>query len=218
LSDVADQIASQKRLDEYEQMLSITAHNLREPLRQILTYAQLIRQDHQAELSDPVAGYVEHIERHGRRLSNLVDGLTELSVLSSRALRLRHTDLSIALQGAIFRLSSEIETSRARVENKRLMTVEADDEIVTTVLQHLLGNAIKFHTHGSPPLIQLRAESEHGEVTISVKDDGIGIDPDKIEKCFGLFQRLNARSDFPGEGVGLAYCKRRSSSMAEESG
>jgi light-regulated signal transduction histidine kinase (bacteriophytochrome) len=129
------------------------------------------------------------------------------SRVNSRAQPLAPTDAHAALGEALANLSLNIKEAGAIVTNDELPTVKVDHSQLVQVFQNLIGNAVKFHGP-EPPRVHVRAERGGGEWTFSVRDNGIGIAPEHFERIFVLFQRLHARADHPGTGIGLAVCRR----------
>jgi len=117
------------------------------------------------------------------------------------------TDAEQVLNLTLKNLQKAIEESKAEITHDPLPTVIVDEVQLVQVFQNLIGNAIKFHGD-EPPRIHVSAEKGQNEWIFSVRDNGIGIDPQYAEKIFGIFQRLHNARDYPGAGIGLAVCKR----------
>jgi len=192
---------------EVEKLLSVTTHNLREPLRHVLAYTQLLHSEHLGEVHGDAADYLRQIEKGARRMEAILNGLSTLSNLNTRELQLQPTGLKRIVDGARLHLSKQIQASGAQVRAGSLPAVLTDEGIATEAVQHLLDNAIKF-CRDSVPEIEISATSDGETVTVAIRDNGIGVGEPYREKCFGLFKRLHSQSDYPGEGVGLAYARK----------
>jgi light-regulated signal transduction histidine kinase (bacteriophytochrome) len=116
-------------------------------------------------------------------------------------------DANVVLGAVRANLSVAIEDVGALVTNEELPTVVADQTQLSQLLQNLIANAIKFHG-AKPPRIHVAARERAAEGVFSVRDNGIGIDPEYFDRIFAIFQRLHVAADYPGTGIGLAVCKR----------
>ncbi|MEO8028880.1 MAG: ATP-binding protein, partial [Bryobacteraceae bacterium] len=144
----------------------------------------------------------------GNRLSAILDGLSKLSNIAHRELHLRKVELRTVLLGAQLQMSNKVSNSGMRILSDSLPSVHADEEVMTEVVCQLLDNALKFRSESNLE-VEVKAErNTDGEVLVSVRDNGIGVEPAYHQKCFMLFKRLHSQSEYPGEGVGLAYCKK----------
>jgi len=113
----------------------------------------------------------------------------------------------MVLQDALTNLKLAIEECRAVITHDPLPTVMADDAQLIQLFQNLIGNAIKFHGE-QPPCVHISAERREKNWLFSIRDNGIGIDPQYSERIFIIFQRLHSKSEYPGSGIGLALCKK----------
>lgn len=138
----------------------------------------------------------------------LINDLLTYSRVSTRAKPFEPTDCSAILNHALSNLRVASEESEATITFDDLPIVEADATQLTQVFQNLISNAIKFHKTDMPPCIHISAERQGDEWLFSVRDNGIGIAPEHIERIFLIFQRLHTREEYPGTGIGLAVCKK----------
>jgi light-regulated signal transduction histidine kinase (bacteriophytochrome) len=137
----------------------------------------------------------------------LIKDLLEYSMVSVKGKVLRPVNCSVALEQALNNLRSAIEESGAGVTYDLLPTIIGDEAQLSRLFQNLIGNAIKFQGKG-PSKIHISAHREENEWIFSIRDSGIGIDPEQAKRIFAIFQRLHSRQEYPGTGVGLAICKR----------
>jgi len=121
---------------------------------------------------------------------------------------IRLTECGQALDQALGNLTTAIEETGAQVSRGQLPTVPAIASQLALLFQNLVGNAIKFRRKDNPVRIQVGAEPQGDMWLLWVKDNGIGIDPQYLERIFLIFQRLHTRPEYPGTGIGLALCKR----------
>lgn len=141
------------------------------------------------------------------RMQGLINDLLAYSRVSTRGREPAAADSEQALAEALQNLRAAIEESGASVSHAPLPPVFADRTQLVQLFQNLVGNAVKFHS-AAPPLIRVSAECREGQVLFSVSDNGIGIDPAQSDRIFLIFQRLHARKEYPGTGIGLAVCKK----------
>ncbi|OYW29560.1 MAG: hypothetical protein B7Z51_07090 [Methyloversatilis sp. 12-65-5] len=204
-----------RTLDELErsnmglqQFVHVASHDLREPINSILNFAKLLARDrHQAD-SERIDRYIDFILRGGERLRTLVNDLLSFVRIDNSEARLDRVDLNESIEDTRQVLSDAIEKAGATLHVTALPVVRGDRTLLGLLLQNLVSNALKFHRPDEAPVIRIRAESDEHELRIQVIDNGIGIAHGFHEKIFGVFQRLHARSEYDGTGLGLALSRR----------
>ncbi len=192
---------------EMEQFAYIASHDLREPLLTIKNYVELLAEENVGTLDKDSEEYLVRISRASNRMDELIKGLLDYSRLS-KLKELQNVDCNEVLNQVLADLNSLIESSGAKITVMHLPTLMAYPLDFKQLLQNLLMNAIKFRRKDSIPEIQVSAEKLRGAWTFRVSDNGIGIEEADKEKIFGLFQRVHSRNEYPGSGIGLAYCKK----------
>jgi len=198
----------QLREKEIEKLLSVTSHNLREPLRHVLSYTQLLQYELAADIKPEAAEFLRQIHQSARRLEAIIDGLSAISSLDSREANIRPLDLKRVIDEARLQLAKPVKAAGARIRLEgSFPAVLGDSAILADAVQHLLDNALKFRGEAAPE-IEIRAGEEDGQVSVSIADNGIGVKEQYREKCFGLFKRLHSQAEYPGEGIGLAYARK----------
>jgi PAS domain S-box-containing protein len=191
----------------WQQFAYVTSHDLQEPLRAIGSYLQLLERRYKDRLDVDAGHYIARSIAGVKRMQTLIDDLLAYSRVVSRPRELQPLDCSATLNNALANLETAIKESGAVIVASDLPTVRADATQLTQVFQNLIGNAIKFRS-GESPKICVAAVHQSGEWLFSVRDNGIGIDPQYHERIFGVFQRLHTAQVYPGTGIGLAICKR----------
>jgi len=199
---------------ELEQFAYVASHDLQEPLRMVSSYTQLIARRYRGQLDADADEFIAFAVDGANHMQQLINDLLAYSRVSTRGQPFAATDCHAVLGQVRANLSAAIQESGALVTNDELPTVMADEAQLVQLFQNLIGNAIKFHTPGEPPRVHISAKKtsevfETSEVwTFAVRDNGIGIDPQYHERIFVIFQRLHAREEYPGTGIGLAICQR----------
>ncbi len=201
-------LAEQKRHhEEFRQFTYAVAHDLREPIRMIVSYAQLLDRRYQGQLDGDGVEFMRHIMDATQRMDRLLaDLLTYSHQFRSVDQPLEQVQPEGALQGAVLMLDAAIRESGAQVTNDPLPSVQFDFAQLTQLFRQLLSNSICFRAV-DPPKIHVSALETGDAIQFSVRDNGIGIDPRYHEQIFGVFKRLHGR-EFPGSGMGLAISKR----------
>jgi signal transduction histidine kinase len=192
---------------ELEQFAYVASHDLQEPLRKVSSFAQLLSAQYKGKLDADADEFIGYMVDGASRMQTLIQNLLAYSRLGRKGQSFAPANGSAVLRQALTNLQGAIEESGAVVTSAPLPTVLADEGQLVQLFQNLIGNAIKF-CGANKPLIQVRAEPNGPAWTFSVRDNGIGIDPQFAERIFVIFQRLHSREEYPGTGIGLALCKK----------
>ncbi|MBI3697478.1 MAG: PAS domain-containing protein [Acidobacteria bacterium] len=192
---------------ELEQFAYVAAHDLQEPLRTVASFSQLLAQRYAGQLDAQADRFIEQVVSGARRMRQLIDDLLMYSRLARGESHLQPTDTADVFRASLESLQAAVAESGAMVTADPLPTVTVDPTQVGQLFQNLLSNAIKFRGP-DPPRIHFSAERKGAEWVFSLRDNGIGIDPQYCERIFKVFQRLHGKREYPGTGIGLAACKR----------
>jgi signal transduction histidine kinase len=192
---------------ELEQFAYVASHDLQEPLRMVGSYTQLLARRYQGKLDKDADEFIGFAVDGVSRMQLLINDLLTYSRVGSRGKEPQPTDSGVALGRALHSLTLAVEDSKGSVTHDALPVVEADDRQLEQLFQNLVGNAVKYHGD-EPPHVHISAECSKGWCTFSIKDNGIGIEPQYYERIFQVFQRLHTRKDYSGTGIGLAVCKK----------
>ncbi len=194
---------------DLERFAYIASHDHQEPLRMIASFAGLLETKYKDNIDPEANEYIEFVVSGAKHLSNMIKDMLEYSRINTRTRPPELADSETILTQALRNLRLTIEETQAEITHDPLPQVLADRTQLTQVFQNLVGNAIKFRKDGVTPKIHVSAKVTDGKCLFSVKDNGIGIDPQYNNRIFVAFQRLHARRDkYPGTGIGLAVVKR----------
>jgi light-regulated signal transduction histidine kinase (bacteriophytochrome) len=192
---------------ELEQFAYVASHDLQEPLRAVNSYAQLIARKYQGNLDAKADKYIGYIMEGATRMQQLINDLLDFSRVGTRGKELKPTDCEAVLSQVRDNLKVAIAESNAVVTHEPLPTVMGDETQLIQLLQNLISNAIKFRRE-EPPRVHVSAVQREKEWAFEVRDNGIGMESEYFERIFMIFQRLHSRSEYPGNGIGLANCKK----------
>jgi light-regulated signal transduction histidine kinase (bacteriophytochrome) len=196
---------SNRRLEQFAYVVS---HDLQEPLRMVVSYLSLVEERYGDRLDEDGREFLAYAVDGAERMGEMVDGLLELSRIETGGDSFQQVELDEVLADVRRDLELRIRESNATVEVERLPRVEGDEDQLRQLFQNLVSNAVEY-SGDEPPRVTVSAERNGDSgVTVSVRDEGIGIDPDQTDRIFQLFQRLHARDEYSGTGIGLALCKR----------
>ncbi len=206
LRRASEELARSNR--ELEQFAYIASHDLQEPLRMVNGFLGLLQMRHGDALGEEGAEYVRMATEGANRMAQLINDLLVYSRVQMRPLEPTATDLNAAFDQAAANCSASIEESQAQITRDHLPTVRVDPLQATQLLQNLIGNAVKFRRQGVRPEVHVSARLADGAWAVSVRDNGIGIEPTAYDRIFQPFRRLHSHQEYPGTGVGLAICKK----------
>ncbi len=201
----ASELARSNR--DLEQFAYVASHDLQEPLRAVAGCVRILQRRYEGELDEPADELIGHVVDGASRMQAIIEGLLALSRVGTRGGEMTPVSSTEAVQNALRNLDSTIQDSGAEITMDELPILQADPVQLTLLFQNLIGNAIKFRGD-QPPRIHIGAERSGACWSVSVKDNGIGIDPRYFERIFVIFQRLHTRAEYPGTGIGLAICQR----------
>ncbi|WP_449406479.1 sensor histidine kinase [Natronorubrum sulfidifaciens] len=211
LRDITARVEYQRKLEEsnerLEQFAYAASHDLQEPLRMVTSYLQLLEDRYADDLDANGEEFIEFAVDGAERMREMIDGLLEYSRVETQGDPFEPVDLARVVTDVRMDLQFQIEDSGAKITTDELPQVYGDDGQLRHVFQNLLSNAIEY-SGDEPPRVHIAAERVGHEWRISVRDEGIGIDTDDVERIFEVFQRLHSYEEYEGTGIGLALCKR----------
>ncbi len=203
-----------------EQFAYIASHDLQEPLRKIRAFGGRLADKYESQLDGKGTDYLNRMQNAAERMQTLINDLLKYSRVARNQAPLQETELNDVIRGVIDDLETTIRESDASVFVDELPVVSGDPLQLRQLFQNLLTNALKFVPSERTPEIKIWAEypDQNGtdkqenefvrQVSVKIRDNGIGVDERYKERIFGLFERLHGRSEYSGTGIGLAICKR----------
>ncbi len=194
---------------ELEEFASIASHDLREPLRKIRGFGDLLSRKWSDCLGDEGRDYLMRITNASRRMGELIDALAGYSRVTTCANPFLPVDLHRVVRDVASDLEFCIKRNDGRIEVGELPTIMADEAQMRQLFQNLVANALKYQPEGNKPFIRIYATTEDENCRIYVEDNGIGFEQEHAERIFKPMERLHGRSGlYPGTGMGLAICKK----------
>lgn len=202
---------------DLQQFTFVASHDLKEPLRKILFFGNLVKD--RSGLDEQTSKYLDKILQSAGRMSSLISDLLSFARLSE-ASKFELTDLNKLVSDILVDLELSIAEKKASITVHKLLSIEVIPGLMRQLFQNMISNALKFSKPGVQPKIEVSSEfinqptvdsaaSKNGAFCrITVKDNGIGFDEKYAEKIFTIFQRLNAKEEYEGTGIGLAIAKK----------
>jgi PAS domain S-box-containing protein len=193
---------------ELQQFAYIASHDLQEPLRAISGFTELLDKRYKGQMDDRADKYINFIIDGTKQMNQIIFDLLEYSRVQTKAHEFGLIDMNSSLKQALRNLQASIKEKDAIITTDPLPKLSADGIQITQLFQNLIGNALKFQKPENTPEIHVSAREQGDNWVFSVTDNGIGIDPQYTERIFKIFQRLHAKGEYEGTGIGLAICRR----------
>ena len=191
---------------EFEEFVSRAAHNLRESLRDVASFSQLMAETYAGRLDSDAGVFLGRIRDGAARMQSLLIDVVDYWATDAGNRQPSPTDMEAVLRQALLSTDKQITERSAIVTHDPLPQVRGDFEILAKVLHHLIRNAIEY-CGTPPPRVHISSRRVDLELVFSVEDNGPGIDPAFTGRIFGSFKRLHGK-EHPGSGLGLAFCKK----------
>jgi PAS domain S-box-containing protein len=192
---------------ELEQFAYVASHDLKEPLRAVSSFTDLLARRYADRLDATAREFISYITAGAAQMHRLIDDLMAYSRTGTQRVVQEITDGATLVERALMALKPATEETAAVVSYDPLPTVVGDPHQLIRVFENLIGNAIKYHSHESPR-VHISAQRSGEDWVFCVRDNGIGFAPKHAERIFVMFQRLHTRDEYPGTGIGLAICKK----------
>jgi len=197
----------QRTNKELEHFAYVASHDLREPLRKISNFTELLADRYRGQLDEKADKYIWFVVDGAKRMDRLIEDLLAYSRAGRAELIWEATSAEQVVRLAVSDLEKFLEENSAEVTYSDLPIIQANPVQLGQLMRNLIQNAVKFRGEDSPH-VHVSARNTGNEWVFSVIDNGIGIDPEHWERIFGIFQRLHTRSEQTGTGIGLAISKK----------
>lgn len=215
--DITEQKIAEEKLKEaienlarsnkdLEQFAYIASHDLQQPLRMVESYTQLLVRRYKDKLDQDANDFIGFVVDGVKRMQGLINNLLDYSRVTTRGKPLLPTDCNQILQQVLTDFQEKITERKAEITYDKLPVINADEIQIAQLFQNLISNAIKFCEKN--PKVHIGIKDEKDEWIFSVSDNGIGIAAEHFDHVFVIFQRLVTEEQYPGNGMGLAICKR----------
>ncbi len=198
----------ERKNKELEQFAYVASHDLREALQTTSGFVQLLRKQYHGRLDPTADQYIDYVVQASGRMKTLIKDLLDYSRIG-RGNESRQVDCNVIVQEVLADLHNVIVENGVYIKMSPMpLLYNAHATELKSLFQNLVSNSIKFRKPGITPVIHIDAQQLNGFWQFSVKDNGIGIEDQYLERIFVIFQRLHNRSTYDGSGIGLAHCKK----------
>lgn len=192
---------------ELERFAYITSHDLREPLRMITSFLQLLQKRYEDQLDQDANEFIGYAVDGAKRLDVMTNDLLQYSKITNKKREFRPINFEDVLDHALTNLKVQIEENNAVITHDPLPTINGDEYLKIQLFQNIIGNAIKYRSQETPK-IHISVIKEPTQYLFSIKDNGIGMSPKHLDQIFTIFKRLHNREEYEGTGIGLAIAQK----------
>lgn len=192
---------------ELEQFAYVSSHDLKEPLRMITSFLQLLQKRYSADLDKDANDFINYAVDGAKRMDMAINDILEYSRIGSEKREFNYLQSEKILEIVLINLKPLIKDTNTIITNDPLPSIYANHQQMNQLFQNIIENAIKYRSKVNPK-IHVSADKHDKEYVFSIKDNGIGIDPKHLERIFNMFQRLHTREEYDGTGIGLAISQK----------
>lgn len=193
---------------ELERFASVASHDLKEPLRMVINFLQLLDRKYKGQLDEKADQYIHYAVDAAQRMNILITDLLEYSKVGAENTAMELIDLNEVIAEQIGYFSALLEECGGKVSYPSLPVIQAKKVPINLLFRNLIGNSLKYKKEGVPPEIKIQGKELEDYWEFSIADNGIGFDPESSEVIFEMFKRLHTRQEYSGSGLGLSICKK----------
>jgi signal transduction histidine kinase len=206
LNDALESV--QKSNSELEQFAYVASHDLQEPLRMVTSFLTQLEKKYGDTLDNKAKEYIFFAVDGAKRMRQIILDLLEFSRVGRMDETLKEVSIDSIVQEIIILHGKQIEELHASIKYDELPTIITHKTPIRQLFQNIIGNSLKYHRSGVPPIIEIKCHDKNEYWEFSISDNGIGIESDYHEKIFVIFQRLHNKDEYSGTGIGLAICRK----------
>jgi signal transduction histidine kinase len=192
---------------ELESFAYVASHDLQEPLRMVSGFIKLFEKKYENIVDETGKKYIQFAVDGAERMKTLINNLLKYALITKERETVTDVDMNAVVKEVLYTFSSDGNHTEREIDVEKLPVIQAGKNDMLQLMQNLIGNALKYATD-ERQVIRISGTETATEYTISVQDNGIGIDPKDSERIFIMFQRLVTQDKFSGTGIGLATCKK----------
>jgi len=196
-----------KTNEELEQFAYAASHDMREPLRMITNYMQMVQRKLHGKIDDKINQYLHFAADGGLRMQKIIDDILTYTKINRDESAHENIDISNLLIEVNKNLEVLIKQHRAKIEYGSLPILKGNKNQLLRLFQNLIENSIKFRKKENPN-IKIIAQKNNNNWLFSIRDNGIGMNKEYLDSIFLVFKRINRKSEYPGSGIGLSQCKK----------
>jgi two-component system, chemotaxis family, sensor kinase Cph1 len=192
---------------ELKEFAYVASHDLKEPLRMITSFLQLLEKRYKDQLDQDANEFIEFAVEGSKRMDKMINDLLEYSRIGNQEIEFEYLQSEKLLETVLMNLKSAIEDTNAIIAHDPLPLIFANEQMMIQLFQNIISNSIKYHGEQNPE-IHISVDNVNDEYIFAVKDNGIGIDQIHLERIFTIFKRLHTREEYEGTGIGLAIVQK----------
>jgi light-regulated signal transduction histidine kinase (bacteriophytochrome) len=186
----------------------IASHDLKAPIRGIMSFTQLFERRNAAKFDDVDQEYFNFIKSNAKQSARLIDDVLSYSKIDKNLGEPDIVDLNTCLYTIELNLKNLMQDKKAELIFEYLPTLRGHSSLINQLFRNLIANGVKYNTSDVPTILISCKENQQGHLVFAIKDNGIGIAPENHELVFSMFRRLHTQAEYEGSGIGLAFCAR----------
>jgi signal transduction histidine kinase len=192
---------------ELQEFAYIASHDLKEPLRMITSFLQLLERRYKDQLDQDANEFIGFAVEGAKRLDEMINDILEYSKITRKERKYSHVDINKVLEQTKMNLKYAIDAENAEINYTTLPTIYGDEILIELLFRNIISNSIKYHSI-EPPKIGISATKQANQYIFAIKDNGIGISSEHLDRIFTIFKRLHTKEEYEGTGIGLAIAQK----------